>query len=227
MFLRDPSRSHVQTLQRSLVRVRPACLDGVLLRLLPALAQGEPFHYTACFFTCCISSSPTFRTKIGSNCPPLASSQCFPSQIEFSSCTICPPSLLRLRLFNIWRVKSNDLTCVPRAMCIVADVWPASPTCCRRPSQISEPKSSRRLDPSTRLEICRLFVRKLTRSQSRLSLASPSKWKTSCMHSKRIMHGRELLCVAAEIVQEPDSSPDLLGASCGSATEFRADLFDH
>ena len=32
----------------------------------------------------------------------------------------------------------------------------------------------RRLDPSTRLAICGLFVRKLTRSPSRLSLASPS-----------------------------------------------------
>ena len=76
-------------------------------------------------------------------------------------------------------------------MCIMADVWPASPTCCRRPSQISESRFSRRLDPSTRLAICGLFVRKLTRPPSRLSLASPSAWKTSCLHSKRIMHGRE------------------------------------
>ena len=36
-----------------------------------------------------------------------------------------------------------------------------------------------------------VFVRKLTRPPSRLPLALPSTWKTSCLHSKRIMHGRE------------------------------------
>ena len=77
-------------------------------------------------------------------------------------------------------VKSNGLTCT----CIVENAWSASPTCCRRQSQISKSRCSRRLDPSTHL------VRKLTRSPSRLSLASPSAWKTSCLHSKRIMHGR-------------------------------------
>ena len=115
------------------------------------------FSYTACFFTCCMSSSRAFRTKIGSNHPPLASSQYFLCRIEFSSCTICPPSLLRLRLFSIWEAKSKGLTCVPLAMCIVEDAWPASPTCCRRPSQISESRFSRRLEPSTFLAICGLF----------------------------------------------------------------------
>ena len=42
------------------------------------------------------------------------------------------------------------------------------------------------------------------------SLALPIAWKTSCMHSKRIMHKRELQCIATEVVQEPSSSPDLL-----------------
>ena len=117
------------------------------------------FSYTACFFTYCISSSRAFRTKTGSNHPPLASSQYFPSRIEFSSCRICPPSLLRLRFFSIWGVKSKGLTCVPLAMCIVEEVCPASPICCRRPSQISESRFSRRLVLSTRLAICGLFVR--------------------------------------------------------------------
>ena len=91
----------------------------------------------------------------------------------------------------------------------MAHVWPTSPTCCR-PSQISASRFSRRLDPSTRLAVCGLFVRKLARPPSRLSLASLSAWKTSCRHSKRIMHGRELRCDATEIVQEPGFSPDLL-----------------
>ena len=106
------------------------------------------------------------------------------------------------------RVKSNDLTCVPLAMHIMADVC-TSPTCFQRPSQISKSRSSRRLDPSTRLAICGLFVRKLTRSQSRLSLPSPSKWKTSCLHSKRIMHGRES-CDASPLRSCKNFSPDLL-----------------
>ena len=55
-----------------------------------------------------------------------------------------------------------------------------------------------------------LFVKKLTRSPSRLSLASPSAWKTSRLHSKRIMHPRELQCIATEVVQEPGSTPHLL-----------------
>ena len=55
----------------------------------------------------------------------------------------------------------------------------------------SESRFSRRSNPSTRLAICGLLVRKLPRPPSRLSLASPSAWKTSCLHSKRPMHGRE------------------------------------
>ena len=82
-------------------------------------------------------------------------------------------------------VKSAGLTCVPLALRIVEDAWPASPTCCRRPSQMSESRFSRRLEPSTFLTICGLFVRKLTRSPSHLSLALPSAWKEG------IMHGRE------------------------------------
>ena len=67
--------------------------------------------------------------KAGSNHPPVASSQNFPSRIEISSCTICPPSLLRLRFFSLWGVKSKGLTCVPLTICIVEDTWPVSPTC--------------------------------------------------------------------------------------------------
>ena len=174
---------------RSLVRVRPV-LMGFFSVSFQHWLMGT-FSYTACFFTYYISSSRAFRTKTGSNHPPLASSQYFPSRIEFSSCTICPPSLLRLRFFRIWGVKSRGLTCVPLAMCIVEDAWSASPNCCRRPSQISVSRFSRRLAPSKFPATCGLFVRKLPRSPSRLSLALPSAWKTPCLHSKRIVHGRE------------------------------------
>ena len=77
------------------------------------------------------------------------------------------------------------------------------------PRRSQKSRFSRRLAPSTFLAICGLFVRKLTRSPSRVSLALPSAWKTSCLHSKRIMHGREreLQCVATEV---PGSSLDLL-----------------
>ena len=168
------------------------------------------FSYTACFFTYCISSSRAFRTMTGSNHPPLASSQYFPSRIEFSSCTICPPSLLRLRFFRIWGVKSRRLTCVPLAVCIVEDAWSASPICCRKPSQISESRFSRRLVPSTFLAICGLFVRKLSRSPSRLSLALPSAGNHHPALQANHARERELRCIATEVVQEPGSSPDLL-----------------
>ena len=63
--------------------------------------------------------------------------------------------------------------------------------CCRRPSQISESRFSQCLDPSTRQAMCGLFVRKLTHPLFCLFPGSPIAWKTSCMHSKRIMHRRE------------------------------------
>ena len=196
------------------------------------------FSYIACFFTYCISSSRPFRTKTGSNHPPLASSRYFPSRIDFSSCRICPPSLLRLRLFSIWsgQVKKGPNLCstcyVHRGGCVVcvANLLPKARArqakailrghinrkFPRGRQPVAEDQfadlrvhvvSSPRLDRSTRLAICGLFVKKLSRSPSRLSLALPSAWKTSCLHSKRIMHReRELRCVATEIVQEPGSS---------------------
>ena len=99
------------------------------------------------------------------------------------------------------------------------------------PSQISESRFSRRLVPSTILATCGLFVRKLIRSPSCLSLALPSVWMTSCLHSNGILHGREreLQCIATEVMQEPGSSSDLLMVQ--DCTEqhalaiSRADLF--
>ena len=159
------------------------------------------FSYTACFFTDCISSSRAFRTKIGSNRPPLASSHYFPSRIEFSSCTICPPSLLRLRFFRIWGVKSNCLTCVPLAMCIVEDAWHASPTCCRRPSRITESRFSRRLTPSTFL-VNMWAVREEALSFSVTPVSCVGQRVEDIMPALQACYARkrELRCVAAEIV---------------------------
>ena len=122
------------------------------------------FSYTACFFTYCISSSRPLSNRI---------------QLLHNLSTFTPPTAFLQNL----GVKSRGWTCVPLAVCIVEDAWSVSPICCRRPSQISESRFSRRLVPSTFLAICGLFVRKLTRSPSRLSLALPSAWKTSCLHS--------------------------------------------
>ena len=120
-------------------------------------------------------------------------------QLLHNLSTLTPPSAPLQYLV----VKSKGLTCVPLAKCrqlVAEDV---------RRSRNPDP-----LDfwiPSTRLAICGLFVRKLTRSPSCLSLASPCAWKTSCLHSKpHHARKRELRCVATEIVQEPGSSPALL-----------------
>ena len=87
------------------------------------------FSYTACFFTCCISSSRAFRTKTGSNHLPfgivpvlsLSGTNSAPAQSVHIHSSDCASSIYG-------RVKSKGLTCVPLTMCIVADVWPASPT---------------------------------------------------------------------------------------------------
>ena len=124
----------VRALGRSLVRARPACLDGGLPRLLPALAHGDFFIHRVLLYVLHL-----LFTGLANQDGMQPSSFCIvpvlPCRIEFSSCTICPPSLLRLRFFSIWWVKSKALTCVPLVMCIMADVWPMSPTYCRRCSQ--------------------------------------------------------------------------------------------
>ena len=168
------------------------------------------------------------------------SSSDFPSQIEFSSSTICPPSLIRLRLFSIWGVKwTPDLcsTChVHRGECVACVANQLPKTLADLSLQI--------LTTIGTFHPCGLFVRKLTRPPFRLSLALPSAWKTSCPHSKRIMHGRESCDVSPlgscrnqdplqifswyKTVQNSMHIPhcQASGASCGSATIFRADLLD-
>ena len=98
LLLCKAARSDVWTLWCSLFRVRPACIDGILPASFPALCFTS--SYTACFFTCCISSSRAFRIKTRSNHPPFASSQNFPSRIELHACKINSTSLRRLRLFS-------------------------------------------------------------------------------------------------------------------------------
>ena len=180
--------------------VRPACLDGVRHRLFPALAHGDLFiHRVLLYVLQLLFTRLTNQDGIQPSSFGIVAVLSLSNRIQLlhNLSTFTPPTALLQYLGGQveWPGLFHSST---------------SPTCCRRPSQISESRSSRRLDPSTRLAICELFVRKLTRSPLRLSLASPSAWKTSCLHSKRIMHGRELRCVATEIVQEPASSLDLL-----------------
>ena len=90
-------------------------------------------------------------------------------------------------------------------------------------SQIPESRFSRRLVPSTFLAICGLFVRQLTRFPSRLSLALPSAWKTSCLHSKRFMHGRES-CNALPLRSCKNQAPLLICSSSYKTTQSRMHL---
>ena len=122
-------------------------------------------------------------------------------------------------------VMSKGLACVPLAMCIVEDAWPASPTCWQNVG-------------------CSWG----THSFSVTPVSCVTKRVEDIMPALQAYHAREreLQCMATEVVQEPGSSPYLLfvqdcaeqcalaisddkvqaGASCGSATTFRADLFD-
>ena len=148
------------------------------------------FSYTACFFTYCISSSRAFRTKTGFN-SPLASSQYFLSRIEFSSCTNLSTFTHPTALLQYWvcQVEGLDLSStrhVHQSRCVtcVANLLPKTLADLR--VQILTTIGAFHLNGNM------WAVReKLTRSPSRLSLALLSAWKTSCLHSKRIMHGRE------------------------------------
>ena len=124
----------------------------------------------------------------GSNNPPLTSSQYFPSRIEFSSCTICPPSLLRLRFLSIWRCQVEGLD-----LCFTCDVHRGRCVACVA-NLLPKPLANLRVQIPTTVGAFHLSgnmwaVREDAhcRSPSRLSLASPSAWKTSCLHSKRVM----------------------------------------
>ena len=154
-------------------------------RLLPALAHGDLFIHRVLLHVLHLLLTPLsnqdgIQPSSFGNVPVLSLSNRL--QLLQNLSTFPPTAPLQ---YLGGQVKKG-LTCVPLAMCIVEDAWPASPTCCRRPSQISQSRLSPRLEPSTFLAICGLFVRKLTRSPSRLSLAFPSAWKTSGLHSKRV-----------------------------------------
>ena len=71
--------------------------------------------FIACCFTCCISSSRAFRTKTGSNHPPLT----FPLRSNSA-----PPQSVRLHSSDcasseLGVSSRRGLTCVPLAVCIV------------------------------------------------------------------------------------------------------------
>ena len=98
------------------------------------------FSHTACYYTYCISSSRAFPTRRDQPSsfgivPVLSLTNRIKPLHNLS--TFTPPAAL----LQYWGVKSKGLTCVPLAMCIVKDAWSASPTCCRRPSQIQSPDS--------------------------------------------------------------------------------------
>ena len=94
-------------------------------------------------------------------------------------------------------------------MCILEDAWSAWPICCRKPSQISESRFSRRLVPSTFLAMW--AVRVETHSFSVTPVSCVTK-RVEDMYALQAYHARdrELRCIATEVVQEPGSSPDLL-----------------
>ena len=164
------------------------------------------FSYTACFFTYCISSSRAFRTKTGSNHPPLASSQYFPSRIEFSSCKICPPSLLRLRFFSIWgcQVEGSHLcsTCYVhrrRSVSCVVNLLPK--TLADLGVQILSSFGS--FHPSGNMwavceEVHSFSVSLISCVTKRVEDIMPA---LQAYHARK----RELRCVATEIMQEPSS----------------------
>ena len=211
VFHRDPSRSYDRTLGRSLVRVRPVCSPS------PSYTGSwQPFDTPRASSRIAPPTHASFKSRLDLIILLWHRPSTFPPGSSFSTCTICPPSLLRLRFFNIWRDKSKGLTCVPLVMYIMADVWLTSSTCRSRNPDLLDvwilPSVRQNVDCSWGSSLVFPHVRKLTGSPSRLSHASASARKTSCLHTKRVMHGieRELRHVVTEIVQKSDSSSDLL-----------------
>ena len=87
--------------------------------------------------------------KTGSHHPPWTSSQYFPlsdrMQLLHNLSALTPPTA---HLQHLGSQDDGPGLCSTLARCTMADVWPTWPTCCRRSSQISESRFSRRLDPS-------------------------------------------------------------------------------
>ena len=149
------------------------------------------FSQTVCFFMHCISSSRAFRIKNGYNHPPfdivqvlslsdriqllhnLSAFTAPTAPLQYLGRQVDGPGLCSTR-------QVHHGGCVP----YVANLLPK--TLADLGVQILSTCGS--LHPSGKMWAVR---EELTRPPSRLSLASPSAWKTSCLHSKRIMHGRE------------------------------------
>ena len=135
-----------------------------------------------------------------------------PSRIEFRSCTICPPSLLRLRLFSIFlergggQVEGPDLCSARhvhhgRCVAYVANFLPK--TFSDLGIQILSTFGS--FHPPGNM----WAVREEALSFSTTPVSCVTKRVEDVMPALQAYHAREreLRCVATEIVQEPGSSP--------------------
>ena len=134
-----------------------------------------------------------------------------PLESKFSSCTICPPSLLRLRLFSILgsQVEGPDLCstcCVHRGRCVacVANLLPKT-------------LADLRVQILTTIGAFHLSgkmwaVREEAHSFSVTPVSCVTKRVEDIMPALQAYHAREreLQCTATEVVQEPGSSPYLL-----------------
>ena len=93
-------------------------------------------------------------------------------------------------------------------MCIMADVWPTSPTCWRRPSRIQILSTFGSFHPSGNMWAVREEARSF--SVTRVSCVTTRVEDVMPAHQAYHARERELRCVATGIVQELGSSPDLL-----------------
>ena len=145
------------------------------------------FSYITCFFTYCISCSRAFRILLWHRPStfPLESNSAPAQSVRLDS-SDCASSVAPLQYLgsHVDGPSLRSARQVHHGGCVAL----------RRQLVAQDPRRSRSPDS---LDVwilapvfqCGLFVVKLTRPPSRLSLASPNAWKTSCLHSTRIMQG--------------------------------------
>ena len=135
----------------------------------------------------------------------------FPLGSNSAPCRTCPPSLLRLCLFSIWRgqVEGPDLSsscCVHRGGCVacVADLLPKTLADLR--GQILTTIGAFHLSGNM------WAVREEAHSCSVTPVSCVTKRVEDIMPALQAYHAREreLQCIATEVMQEPGSSSDLL-----------------
>ena len=212
-------RSYVRALGRSLVRVRPACLDGVLHRLLPALAYGDLFiHHVPLYLLHLLLTRLPNQDWIQP--PPFGIVQVLSlpdrTQLLRNLSTFTPPTA-PLQYLERGQVEGPDL-------CSTCNVHSGGCVACAA-NMLPKTLADLRVMILTTIGVFHFSgnmwaVRQEAHTFSVTPVSCVTKSVEDIMPALQACHARkrELQCVATEIVQEP-------GSSLGCLSQTRDALF--